>query len=313
VIRLSVLNPSESNIISDGILNISKEPGWTSHDVVAKVRRLLHQKRVGHAGTLDPAATGVLPVCVGQATRLVEYLGETGKAYRATITFGITTDSYDAKGQIISQKDIPPHLDRNSIETILPEYTGDILQVPPMYSALKRDGKRLYELAREGTHLELEARPVRIDSLTIISWESPTLVLDIECGKGTYIRSLAYDLGCRLGPGAHLASLVRTRVGPFTIANAITLDQLAVTIANDRLADVFYASDEALVDIHAAILATPNEQRLRQGIDLHFPQIPHTHAPEDLLCAYSIDGRFLGILQHTSEKKWHPHKVFNLF
>ena len=289
----------------DGIFNIDKPVGMTSHDVVARVRRLAGQKRVGHAGTLDPAASGVLPILLGQATRVAEYLSESGKAYRATIRFGVITDTYDAEGQIVRES--PVSLTREDIETALPEFLGVQLQRPPIYSALKRDGKRLYALARAGQPVEVEPRPIRIDELRIIEWNSPTLILDVVCGKGTYIRSLAFDLGERLGPGAHLAALVRTRSGPFTLASSIALDALMQAFDEGTWRDVFLAPDEALLDWQAAILGEANETRVRYG-----QALPITAGePSDqypLLRAYSTDGRFLGILRRD-EAGWQPHKV----
>ncbi|HEX6541321.1 MAG TPA: tRNA pseudouridine(55) synthase TruB [Ktedonobacterales bacterium] len=289
----------------DGIFNIDKPVGITSHDVVARMRRMAGQKRVGHAGTLDPAASGVLPILMGQATRVAEYLSESGKAYRATIRFGIVTNTYDAEGEVVRAS--PVVLTREEITAALPEFLGDQLQRPPLYSALKRDGQRLYALARAGQTIEVEPRPIHIDTIDLVDWTSPTLVLDITCGKGTYIRSLAYDLGERLGPGAHLAALIRTRSGPFTLANSITLDELANAFDKRRWRDYCYAADEALLDWHAAILGEESEAHMRHGQELRFPA---EIAPDqyELLRAYSVDGRFLGILRRGSDG-WQPHKV----
>ncbi|HEY7834342.1 MAG TPA: tRNA pseudouridine(55) synthase TruB [Ktedonobacterales bacterium] len=247
----------------DGIFNLDKSAGMTSHDVVARVRRLTHQRRVGHAGTLDPAATGVLPVCVGQATRVAEYLSERGKAYRATIRFGAVTDTYDAEGQVV--RTAPVALTEAEVAAVLPGFLGPQLQVPPIYSALKRDGRPLYELARAGEAVTVAPRPIVIESLTIVTWASPDLVLDVDCGKGTYIRSLAYDLGERLGPGAHLAALVRTRSGPFSLNDSITLEELELVLVDGTWPDHLYAPDEALLDRDAAILGPASETRLRNG------------------------------------------------
>lgn len=289
----------------DGIFNIDKPIGITSHDVVARVRRLAGQKRVGHAGTLDPAASGVLPILLGQATRVAEYLSESGKAYRATIRFGIVTDTYDAEGEVVRES--PVTLTRGDINAVLPEFLGDQLQRPPLYSALKRDGQRLYALARAGQTVEIEPRPIHIDAIEVVDWTLPTLTIDISCGKGTYIRSLAYDLGERLGPGAHLAALVRTRSGPFSLATSVTLDELAQAFVAGNWRDYCFAPDEALLDWHAAILGEASEASMSYGQELHFP----TELPKDahsLLRAYTADGRFLGILRR-SETGWQPHKV----
>ncbi len=289
----------------DGIFNIDKPVGITSHDVVARVRRLAGQKRVGHAGTLDPAASGVLPILLGQATRLAEYLSASGKAYRATIRFGIVTDSYDTEGQIVRESTVA--LTREDIAAALPEFLGDQLQRPPLFSALKHDGQRLYAIARAGKTLEVPPRPIHIDTLDIVDWTSPTLMLDVVCGKGTYIRSLAFDLGERLGPGAHLAGLVRTRSGPFTLASSITLDALTLAFSENTWRDHCFAADEALLDWRAAILSAENETHMRFGQPL--PSSPETPTHQHpLLRAYSSDGRFLGILRRD-ETGWQPHKV----
>jgi tRNA pseudouridine55 synthase len=296
----------------DGIVVINKSAGMTSHDVVARVRRLTAQKRVGHAGTLDPAATGVLPTLLGQATRVAEYLSERGKAYRATIRFGVETETYDAEGKVVNEA--PVALTREEIAAVLPEFLGEQAQVPPIYSAIKRGGTPLYALARAGKAVELEPRRVVIESLVIVAWETPDLTLDVECGKGTYIRSLAHDLGQRLGPGAHLAALIRTRSGPFTLAQALTLDEFAAHLANGTWHDHLFATDEALIDWRAAILGAANGARLRNGQQIVFAhttsQTSRSHAEGELLRAYSADGLFLGILRwDAAHQAWQPHKT----
>src|SRR6185436_17123998 len=198
-----------------GFLNIDKPPGMTSHDVVARVRRLARQKRVGHAGTLDPAATGVLVVALGLATRLVEYIQEaTTKRYRAVIRLGATTTTDDAEGEVLATAPVPA-LDPLAIETLLDQFRGQIAQVPPMYAALHHEGRRLHELARAGIVVERAARAVTIEQLDVLDWSPPVLVVDVMCSKGTYIRSLARDLGQVLGCGGHLKALKRTAVGTF--------------------------------------------------------------------------------------------------
>lgn len=297
----------------DGIVCIDKELGMTSHDVVARVRRLARQKRVGHAGTLDPAASGVLPVCLGQATRVAEYLSESGKAYRATIRFGVVTDTYDAEGSVV--REAPVSLTVDEIAAALPAFLGEQMQTPPAYSAIKRGGQPVYKLARAGERVELEPRPVVIYALRIVSWASPDLVLDVECGKGTYIRSLAFDLGERLGPGAHLAALVRTRSGPFTLKQCLTLGKLEQALADGTWRDFLYAPDEALLERRAAILGPENEARMRNGQALRFglesrPVAVAEPVGGELLRAYTTDGRFVGILRWEAEQGiWQPAKV----
>jgi tRNA pseudouridine55 synthase len=296
----------------DGIFNIDKPIGVTSHDVVARVRRLAHQKRVGHAGTLDPLASGVLPICLGKATRVAEYLSESGKAYRATIRFGTVTDTYDAEGTVL--RSAPVTLGEAAIRETIPHFLGPQLQVPPLYSAIKREGQPLYKLARAGAAPALEPRPIEIYALTLVQWSPPDLVLDVECSKGTYIRSLAFDLGERLGPGAHLAGLVRTRSGPFALDQSISLERLADAIEDGTWPDHLYAPDEALLGWRAAILGAESETRLRHGLPLRFTADGAPSAAsllsDGLLRAYSTDGRFLGVLRWDAPgETWQPHKV----
>ena len=212
----------------NGVLNVDKPAGMTSHDVVGRIRRLAHLKRVGHAGTLDPDATGVLLVCLGQATRLADYLADEGKAYRATVALGATTTTEDASGEVLTRADAS-HLTENDLAGILPQFVGDIAQTPPMVSAVHHEGKRLYELARQGITVARAARIVHIESLVLESFTpgaSAQATLEIECGKGTYIRTLCADLGATLGTGGHMASLCRTRVGAFTLETAVPLGDL---------------------------------------------------------------------------------------
>jgi tRNA pseudouridine55 synthase len=305
----------------DGIFVIDKGDGLTSHDVVARVRRLTHQKRVGHAGTLDPAATGVLPMLLGQATRVAEYLSESGKAYRALIRFGVETSTYDREGEVThtAPAEATAGLTLAQIEAALPAFLGEQDQLPPIYSAIKRGGRPLYALVRAGEDVVVEPRRVRIDTLRVVAWQPPDLTLDVECGKGTYIRSLAHDLGQRLGPGAHLAALRRTRSGPFTLDQAITLEQLEQALATEAWRDLLFAADEALLDWRAVILGAASEARLRNGQPLRFAARPALPSPsgrgvggEGALPAraYSADGRFLGIVLWSADQlAWQPHKV----
>ncbi len=209
-----------------GFLNIDKPQGITSTDVVRVVKRTARQKRVGHGGTLDPMATGVLPIAVGNATRLLEYLlEEERKAYTATIRLGITTDSDDAEGAVIGESAIPP-LDPALLESVLSQFRGAIEQVPPQYAAIRVDGKRMYEYAREGKHIELPARPITIEQLELLAWDAQQLTIAVDCSKGTYIRAIARDIGALLGCGAHLTALRRTRAGAFDLSNSIPLAEL---------------------------------------------------------------------------------------
>jgi tRNA pseudouridine55 synthase len=239
-------------------------------------------------------------------------LSDSGKAYRATIRFGIETDTYDAEGNITSEA--PVSVSEADIRTALPSFLGDQLQYPPLYSAIKRGGQPLYKLARAGQEIKVEARPISITDLRIVAWEAPDLVLDIECGKGTYIRSLAFDLGRKLGPGAHLAALERTRSGPFTLDHSLTLEALEQSLLDGSWPDHCYSPDEALLERRAAILGERNEWRVRNGLTLNFSVVEKGNASggdeAELLRAYSLDGRFLGIIQWVADQSaWRPLKV----
>jgi tRNA pseudouridine55 synthase len=202
----------------NGFLVVDKPASLTSHDVVAKVRRGTGIKKIGHAGTLDPMATGVLVLCLGYATRLSEYVMASTKVYHATVKFGVETDTYDADGHVTAEHDAS-HITREHIEATLPQFRGDILQVPPMYSAIQKNGKRLYDLARAGIEVEREPRPVTIYTLELLRWVWPQALVEVKCSAGTYIRSLAYDMGQALGIGAHLTNLRRVASG--TLADPI--------------------------------------------------------------------------------------------
>lgn len=211
----------------DGFINLKKLPDWTSHDCVAKIRRILQTKKVGHGGTLDPAAVGVLPIAIGKATRLLQYLPE-GKAYRAVIRFGVQTTTDDLEGDIIYSEPVTD-LTIAQIQAVIPEFIGEITQTPPMYSAIQVNGQRLYKLARAGEVVEVPTRQVRIDKIDILNWtpgDFPEVEVQIACGGGTYIRSIARDLGDRLGTKGVLAFLERNASCGFQLADSITLEEL---------------------------------------------------------------------------------------
>lgn len=288
-----------------GFLNIDKPLGMTSHDVVAQIRRLLKQatgsKKVGHAGTLDPLATGVLIVCLGQATRLSEYAMVSTKEYHAKIHLGITTTTYDAEGEIVQSADASA-VTQAQIEAALTPFLGAIEQVPPMYSAIKQGGKKLYDLARAGIEVERPARAVTIHTLNILAWENPYLTLAVTCSAGTYIRSLAYDLGQTLGVGAHLGGLVRTRSGGFTLENAI---QLADLLANPTWYKAILDPQQVLQDWQSFILSPEQAQDIAQGRSI--PK--ETMRTDEFIMAYLADGHLLAVLENQGNF-WKPHKVF---
>jgi len=291
----------------DGILNIDKPSGKTSYSVVALVKRLSGERRVGHAGTLDPAATGVLPVCLGQATRIVEFLVNTTKTYRAEIELGVATDTFDASGTVTYCAD-PSSIDLDKLQSALSSFRGSIRQTPPMYSALKHRGQPLYKLARAGVNIERRSRPVTVHHLELVSWQIPFAALEIECSKGTYIRSLAHDLGQALGCGAHLKNLVRTRCGIFDIKNAVSLDQLEEAFRKENLQAYLYPIDSVIRDMPSVVVDEVAEAALKNGNSIAIVDSLDTGK----LCrAYSPNGRFLGILRYLHDKGlWQPKKVF---
>lgn len=286
---------------ASGFLNIHKMSGMTSHDVVAKIRRELHIKKVGHAGTLDPLATGVLVVCVGKATRLSEYVMQSTKQYRARIRLGITTDTYDGEGVVLQQRDAS-HITQERVEAILPQFVGSIDQLPPMYSAIKKDGRKLYDLARAGEVVEREPRRVTIMSLGLEDWMFPEFTLDVTCSAGTYIRSLAYDLGEILGVGAHLSGLTRLQSGQFMLENAITLDDL---FSAAHWEDLLVSPAKAMANWPMIILS---HDELRDIV--HGKSISGIDQTDAMACAYSPEGELIAIL-HAYNGLWRPHKVFS--
>lgn len=303
-----------------GIVNVNKPRGWSSFDVVALVRRLVREAtgdrrcRVGHAGTLDPAAEGVLPICLGQATRIVQYLIEEPKAYRAAIRLGVSTDTYDAWGTVTATAD-PSGVSRGRLEEALRGFVGEVWQVPPMYSAVKRDGVPLYRYARAGQEVEREARRVVIAKLELLAFEPPLLQIEVECGRGAYIRALAHDLGERLGCGGRLESLLRTRLGPFSLEDAADPDALREAFRDGRWARLLHAADAALVKWPAAIIGGRNERLSRMGQPLGLPLTPLgrqlCRTPGVACRAYSLGGEFVGVLRFEGQGGlWRPEKVF---
>ncbi len=248
----------------DGILNIRKEKGFTSHDVVAIVRRTLHMRKVGHTGTLDPDAEGVLPICVGKATKLSDIIMDGRKSYRAIVRLGITTTTEDASGEIVTQN--PVDFDEVQITEAVARFVGEQKQVPPMYSAIKVNGKKLYELAREGKEIERKSRTITIYGIQIRRFLPPdAFEIDVDCSKGTYIRTLCSDIGKALGCGAHMAELLRTQTGTFTLEHAITLQQLEELAKQGRQEEALLSMQEALADYPKAVVVQRAEKLLYNG------------------------------------------------
>ncbi|MFN2114612.1 MAG: tRNA pseudouridine(55) synthase TruB [Anaerolineae bacterium] len=300
-----------------GILNIDKPAGRTSHDVVQAVRRAAEARRVGHAGTLDPMATGVLVVCLGSATRVVTEIQDGWKSYHARVRLGVETTTYDAEGEIVATTD-PTGITRAAAAAALERFRGEIDQVPPMYSALKHDGERLYRLARKGIEVQREPRSVTVHDLDLTHWEPPDVELAMVVSKGTYVRSLAHDLGAALGVGAHLAALRRTAVGRFTVDEATPLDTVLESFADGWWPRLMYPLDTALLDYRAVIVSDDAEAAIRQGQQTDAaPPAPaggavHDHEAErEPVRAYNRDGHFIGLLRWDNVTcRWQPDRVF---
>jgi tRNA pseudouridine55 synthase len=247
-----------------GILPVEKGPGVTSFQVVAHLRRVLRAPRIGHGGTLDPAATGVLPILIGEATKLTPYLVDLDKEYVATVRLGVITESQDLSGAVLETRPVPP-LDAAAIEAALAPLVGVIQQVPPMFSALRRGGKRLYELARQGLLVDREPREVTVHSIRLVSVSLPDFVIHVRCGKGTYVRTLAADVGAALGCGAALAGLVRTRVGPYALPSAVTWDEVRQARTGETLWPRLLPPDSALAGLPPVRLDSDGARAFAHG------------------------------------------------
>ncbi|MDF2928215.1 tRNA pseudouridine(55) synthase TruB [Anaerospora sp.] len=287
----------------NGIINILKPPGMTSHDAVSYIRRVFAMKKVGHAGTLDPAAAGVLPVFLGSATRLIEYSTEAAKSYRVEVTFGFETDTGDDTGKVTQTGpcELPA---RQRLEEVLATFIGAITQIPPVYSAIKVDGKKLYELARAGIAVEPKARQVHIHDIRILEVRRSTLLLDVDCSKGTYIRSLCQDIGRKLGCPAVMSFLVRTKVGDFTLEQAVSIEE----ISNKKEAIVL-PLDFAVAHLPLVKLSPSECKDLQQGKAV-FTQT----CPSSLVRLYDTQERLVGIGQYDSTSSLlKPVKILSLF
>jgi tRNA pseudouridine55 synthase len=286
-----------------GYLVIDKPAFWTSHDVVGRLRKLTGERKVGHAGTLDPGATGVLPVAIGEATRSLEYLAESSKTYVAEVTLGVTTDSHDADGTVVATRSVPD-LELHRITEVVDRFLGPHLQLPPMHSAIKVNGRRLYELARRGEEIARDPRPVVFHELELLSWTSPVLRLRVDCSKGTYIRALARDLGEQLGCGGYLSNLVRTRTGPFELDDAWTLAELESLDLIDDWERIAVHPDAGAQLLDAIVIEPEAALSWKQG-----KALPGCADPEALVRVYDDTGNWLGIGRGTRDRDWQPEKV----
>jgi tRNA pseudouridine55 synthase len=286
-----------------GILNIDKPQGLTSHDVVARVRRLMGTRRVGHAGTLDPLATGVLLVCVGTATRVVEYLQKGRKIYETTVRLGQATNTYDADGEITAENPVPD-FDLATLEQVLDAFRGEILQTPPIYSAIKKNGQPLYKLARAGQQVVIPTRKVTIHALEILSWQNPELRLRITSSPGTYIRSIAHDVGQALGVGGHVQCLRRVASGSWRVEDAVSLETLQAESGD--LERYLHGLRGALSMLPPVVLTAELAYRFTLG-----QRVPLAQAPAQVtdLRVLGPGERFLGI-GRMKGTVLAPHKVF---
>nr|WP_027870177.1 tRNA pseudouridine(55) synthase TruB [[Eubacterium] cellulosolvens] len=315
----------------NGVINVYKEKGFTSHDVVAKLRGIVHQKKIGHTGTLDPDAVGVLPVCLGKATRICEYLTNETKTYEAHLLLGQITDTQDTSGTVLEEHEV--NCAREDLEEVLKSFEGDQMQVPPMYSALKVNGKKLYELAREGKEVERKARPVHFYEIRLLSCEMPRATIRVTCSKGTYIRTLCHDIGQKLGCGGCMEQLTRTRVGIFDERKAHRLADIAEYCEKGRLGDIlipvdrmfdelpsFSASQSADVLVHngnpVPIRFLSNSLTgsfdLEQNRDMASLFATNAEADEQMsVRLYDSVGAFIGV--YTLDRKnnqFRPDKIF---
>lgn len=277
----------------NGLLVIDKPAGMTSHDVVGRVRRLVGMKRVGHGGTLDPFATGVLVVAVGRATRILQYVQNSQKGYRAHIVLGAETDTADIDGVLTGAGDRDTWPDADEVTSATGAFVGEIEQAPPAYSAIKVRGRKLYELARAGEQVDIPKRAVTVHEIEIVTYEPPDLVLDIRCGKGAYVRSIARDIGVMLGTRAYCHSLRRTNSGALCLADAWTLEELAERDIRDHWPRIALHPDAALTTLPAAILGGRDQDAWYHGRSVLLPRSGDD--PGTFARAYGEDGRFLGI------------------
>ncbi|MCE5040634.1 tRNA pseudouridine(55) synthase TruB [Mammaliicoccus sciuri] len=301
----------------DGILAIHKEVGMTSHDVVFKLRKILKTKKVGHTGTLDPEVSGVLPICVGKATRVSGYVMESGKSYRAEVTIGVSTTTEDQTGEIVDQKRVEQNLwDKDEIIATLKQLEGDIEQIPPMYSAVKVNGKKLYEYARQNIEIERPVRRVHINSINLISdiiYENDIckFEIEVECGKGTYIRTLATQIGALLNYPAHMSHLIRLKSGGFTLNQAIKLDDLREIVEQDKLQDVILPLEYGLngltkITVHDKNIVT----RIQNGQKIEKSLIDESKHDGEFVVWYEDKAIAIMDTYDKNETLYKPKKVF---
>lgn len=303
-----------------GIINVYKEKGYTSHDVVAKLRGIAGQKKIGHTGTLDPDATGVLPVCLGKATKVCDLLTDKDKTYEATLLLGKSTDTQDVSGEVLSEKDTNALTDEE-VRAVIESFVGDYEQIPPMYSALKVNGKKLYELAREGKVIERKARPVVIHEIVVKEMDLPRVRMEVTCSKGTYIRTLCHDIGEKLGCGGCMEALERTKVGRFEMKDSLKLEEIKHLKDEGKLEDVMISIDAMFCQYPGVFVKRKWESLAKNGNPLPqnavaVMQNSDTIEKADLspeesayVRLYDEDGEFIAIYRKR-EKDYHIVKMF---
>ena len=313
------MNVVKINMIN-GVINIYKIKGFTSHDVVAKLRGIMKQKKIGHTGTLDPDATGVLPVCLGNATKLCDMLTEKEKEYIAKVQLGVTTDTQDMTGTVLSSKEVTDS--EEEVRAALSSFIGLYEQVPPMYSALKVNGKKLYELAREGKEVERKARPVTIHEIEVLEMNLPTLSIRVKCSKGTYIRTLCHDLGEKLGCGAAMAELERTKSGQFSLETAITLEELEEKLRSagekreEVLQELVIPVDKMFAELQELRLLPEWERLVENGNSFEEKNLKRefrisNRVDKSQYRVYIGQDTFMGIYEfQKGEKRFTPVKMF---
>jgi tRNA pseudouridine55 synthase len=301
----------------NGILVVNKAPGMTSNQVVGRVRRLLGIQKIGHTGTLDPDVSGVLPLCIGKATRVAEYMLEQSKAYRGEVTFGLSTTTQDASGEPVEEAE-QVSLTEQDVRTAFASFVGTILQRPPAYSAIKIDGKRAYDIARSGEEVEIPPREVTIYRLEIEEMEldrpRPKVRFRVECSKGTYVRTLCHDLGVKLGVPAHMSHLVRVQSGPFTLDQALTLEQVEEAVQNGTIQQRILPMQAALPHLQRHVLPDVLVRRVENGRELTIKRVLPGVMPGHLLRVEDRSGRLLALYRVTEiageETYTKPEKVF---
>lgn len=297
----------------NGIINVYKEKGYTSHDVVAKMRGILKMKKIGHTGTLDPDAEGVLPLCIGKATKLVDMITDKDKTYEAVMKLGVTTDTQDLTGQVLTSSEV--NLREEEVISAIQSFIGEYMQLPPMYSAIKVDGKKLYELAREGKEIERKRRLVKIYDIRILQMnlKEHEVTVSVDCGKGTYIRTLLHDIGEKLGCGAAMKSLLRTAVGSFQLDNALKLSEIEKLAKENKLGDYIIPLDAMFLSYPKKIVAKEYQKLIYNGNPFREKHLMEGNKDftDGWVRVYDSYDTFVGIYQFDSKKNSYvPIKMF---